>query len=123
MITRIDADNAIVRQTMCYAPDGQSVTLVKIKENRERGMWLVLAEYGDGSRMWTQPAEITLSAVKVLPLADVTNTDDLFYQYSDDNGRTFGTYALVSGATAQVMHRDCAERGLRLGTDYRFIKA
>lgn len=56
-----------------------------------------------------------------LPLT-CADTDDLFYQYSDDNGQHFTTYALVSGATAQVMHRDAFERGLTLGTEYRFIK-
>lgn len=53
---------------------------------------------------------------------DVADTDDLFYQYSEDSGQTFTTYACVGGDTAQAMHMKCAEQGMVLGRDYRFIK-
>lgn len=119
MITKTQAQKALDNGTMCYATDGQSVTIVAVTWGEQ---WNVEVEYSDGSRTHRNPADITLAVSAVTPLL-VAAYDDLFYQYSEDSGKTFTTYACVSGETAQTMHEKNAQLGMVLGRDYRFIKA
>lgn len=61
MITKFEALVARESLATVYASDGQSVTVVKIRQVRSTRTWLALAEYSDGSRKWCLPSRLSPS--------------------------------------------------------------
>lgn len=59
MITKFEALVSRESLSEVYASDGQSVTVVKIRE--ARGTWIVLVEYSDGSRAYRMPGNLAAS--------------------------------------------------------------
>lgn len=89
MITKPQALKAMDNETMCYAADGQSVTVVAVTWGEQ---WKVEVEYSDGSRAHRNPADITLSTVYVYAIHREDSASGLYSQ-DPDFSLEYGTRA------------------------------